>query len=118
MLIPIAILFTHWVGDFLLQTSEMAFNKSKSIRWLTIHVLVYGATLMAGGFIFFSPVFAVRFALINVVLHWVTDFFTSKLAAKYVQHRRIFFIIIGFDQFIHALCLLGSLHYLMNLPVD
>lgn len=112
MLQAIAILFAHWVGDFLFQTNNMALNKHKSLKWLSIHAVAYSVPIVLCGLVFFSWQFALHYALINGVLHWVTDFFTSRLSSRYKENRRIFFAVIGFDQFIHAACLLGSIELL------
>ncbi|MEM6735359.1 MAG: DUF3307 domain-containing protein [Bacteroidota bacterium] len=94
-------LFAHWVGDFVFQTNKMAVNKSRSLKWLVVHVLTY--TLILAVFsLFLLPVIALEFLLINGVFHLLTDFFTSRLAAKYQVNLRIFYLIIGFDQFIHV----------------
>lgn len=91
----LTLLFLHWFADFVCQTREMANNKSKSVKWLSIHVLVYSAF-----FIIISPMYA----LINGILHWITDFTTSKITSHYWKEQKIkaFFTTIGFDQFIHA----------------
>lgn len=99
------IMTLHWIGDFILQSRKMADNKSSSIKWLSIHVLTYTATLLIG-MLFFTENF-LEFALINGILHWVTDFFTSKESKIAYQSGDIhgFFMIIGFDQLIHNTCL-------------
>ncbi len=101
----VIILFAHWVGDFLLQTSSMALNKSKTLKWLGLHVLTYTAVLLVLSSLIFSWQVALGFAVINGLLHLVTDFFTSKLSARHIDKPRIYFPIIGFDQFIHLSCL-------------
>ena len=101
----ISILFAHWIGDFLLQTRKMAVNKHKSVKWLSIHVLVYGIIIWCVGLLNFSWQVGLGYAVFNAGLHLVTDFFTSKLAAKYQDQPRIFYPILGFDQFIHVSCL-------------
>lgn len=105
----IVLFFAHWVGDFLLQTSEMATNKSRSLKWLTLHVSIYSLVLL-----FFSAlVLDWRtlgwFILVNAILHWITDFFTSRLALKYQEQPKVFYPILGFDQLIHYSCLVVTL---------
>jgi len=105
------ILFGHWVGDFLLQGSTMAERKSNSLLWLTIHVLIYTATLGVFSFVLFDQNGLIDFLLFNGALHFLTDFLTSKLAAKYKLNPRIFFLVLGFDQLIHTVTLIGSMFF-------
>lgn len=97
------LIFTHWVADFLLQTDEMALNKSKSNYWLFIHVLVYSAIFFAPLIIIGLPYWSVTFVTITFICHFITDYFTSKLSARLYKDnkRHWFFVVIGFDQFLH-----------------
>jgi len=108
----ILILFAHWVGDYALQTSAMALRKYKSIRWLTLHVLVYALPVLAASILLLPWPLAASYVGANAALHWITDFCTSKIAHRYKENPRIYFPILGFDQYIHALCLLGTLELL------
>jgi len=110
--ILITLFFGHWVGDYLFQTTQMATTKSKSFKWLNIHVLVYTTTILVFSFFILSREIWWRFALLNGILHWITDFFTSKLANHYAGNLRVFYPIIGFDQFIHIATLLLTLYIL------
>ncbi|MAU26707.1 MAG: hypothetical protein CMH48_14655 [Muricauda sp.] len=101
----IVLLLAHWVGDYLLQTNNMALKKHHSLKWLSLHILVYTAVLLVFCNLVFSWQIALGYAVINGLLHFITDFFTSKLAAKYHGKRRIFYSILGFDQFVHMVCL-------------
>jgi hypothetical protein len=110
----VVILFVHFIMDFIAQTDDMALNKSKSIKWLSIHVGVY--------IIPFWIAFGWKYGLVNFLLHWITDFVSSKLTTKYYlemeyakahrlhsSSRQKFWIVIGADQFIHAACLILTL---------
>ena len=99
------ILLAHWTGDYAFQSSKMALGKSQHLKWLGIHVLAYTSTLFAFSVFIFSFKTAVLYTLINGALHGITDFFTSKLAAKYNETPRIFFPILGMDQLIHTVTL-------------
>lgn len=126
------ILFLHWIADFVLQTQWMASNKSKSLVALSTHVATYTAVLAIGLILAYwfiiaqlvltwAPLYMVfsivpykiifTFVLVNGVLHFITDFFTSKwtraLYAKAykTQDWHNFFVVIGLDQLIHALTL-------------
>jgi len=132
MVLLILIFFTHFVADFMLQTDKMAKGKSSSNRWLTYHILAYSAVLLL--------VFGPWYALLNGLAHWVTDYFTSrasgkqwKKAAMYqaiiadpttgvdvktwatennAYHVHWFFVVIGFDQFLHAAILIITIPFI------
>jgi hypothetical protein len=110
----ITLLFAHWVADFLFQSNTMALNKSTSVKWLSLHVLTYSTIILIFVFFLLPWKTALIFAVVNAVLHWITDFFTSKLTTAYKDDRRYFFLIIGLDQFIHAATLIFTLDYVMT----
>lgn len=124
----VLVMFVHFVADFMLQTDKMAKNKSSSNAWLTYHILAYTAVLL----IVFGPLYA----LINGLAHWATDWCTSRISKKFwmaaEENRKFiedprtgitidahrerqahnvhwFFVVIGFDQFLHALVLIMTL---------
>ena len=99
------LLLAHWVGDFLLQTQSMAINKHRSLKWLGLHISVYFIVILCIGQFLFSWQVGLGYAVFNALLHFITDFITSKLAAKYQGNPRIFFSILGFDQLVHGCCL-------------
>lgn len=105
MIINIIILiWLHFVSDFLLQSDKMAINKSKSNKWLCLHVLIYSLPLLWFGWIF---------AAINGFLHFITDFITSRVTTKlYANHKHWFFVVIGLDQALHMSALILTLQYL------
>lgn len=103
----------HLLADFFFQTDEMAKNKSTSIMWLTKHVFMYGLVTSLGWVCFsvFYPIAVFdffKFIAINVSLHWVTDFVTSKITSHYYKKGDIhnFFVVIGVDQYIHSVILI------------
>jgi hypothetical protein len=114
-----ALIFTHWLADFVCQTDEMAKNKSKSNRWLVKHILAYMAVLsifaIVAGFNIPSN-FWMSFVLINGVAHFIIDYFTSRLSsacwAKGEVHN--FFVVIGFDQALHMSTLYGTYQWLLT----
>jgi hypothetical protein len=95
------ILFSHWVADFVCQSDWMAQNKSKNFSALVAHIAVYSGVLaimtMNG-----------PFAALNGLIHLVIDFFTSRIAGKLWADKKVhyFFVVIGFDQFLHTAILL------------
>jgi hypothetical protein len=110
------ILISHFFADFIFQNDRMALGKSKSLKWLSLHVLVYTGVLFLGtGILFFrEPYMWICFGVVNGMLHWVVDFFTSRLNARLwnYESKHWFFVGIGFDQLLHGLCLFGSVELL------
>ena len=109
------LLFVHFVGDFLFQSTDMAVNKAKSLKWLFIHVSVYTGILFLASILIFGMEYAPTFAFVNGGFHLVTDFFTSKMNAKLFlrEDKRWYYSGIGFDQFIHGATLLLTYDYLI-----
>lgn len=97
----IYLFIAHFIGDFFLQSDEMAINKSKSVWWLSLHTLVYSAVLI---------LFGIKFAIINFILHFIIDFFSSKITSYLwkKEERHWFFTVIGLDQMLHSICLIVS----------
>lgn len=103
--IVLTLILLHFIADFLLQTDKMAVNKSKSIKWLSIHAGVYSIP-----FIIISPLYA----LINGMIHWCVDFVTSRITSKLWEAKQVhwFFVVIGLDQTIHFFTLILTYNYL------
>jgi hypothetical protein len=109
--------FLHWVGDFVFQSSWMAINKSKDFLALLTHVTIYSCILALGVALSFQyPNGLQWFFLANFVAHLATDFVTSKFTSRFYAAGRIreYFVMIGFDQFIHAATILLTTHYLLG----
>lgn len=125
MILPIILIFAfHWVSDFLFQTHEMSIKKSKSILWLSYHVLVYTTITTLLWTISFGNYHMIENSLITIpsifgitfITHWLTDFFTSKWTSRLWSDKSVhnFFVVIGLDQLIHATTLLITFNYLIN----
>lgn len=108
----IYVMFAHFVADFLCQTDSMGNNKGKSLNWLTIHVITYTSVLYLLCLIPFHSfgVTLSKWVLLNGAIHWCVDFVTSKITGYFYikQKFRWFFHTIGFDQFLHAASLYGT----------
>lgn len=110
MTILIYVLFLHWIGDFMLQSRWMANNKSHDLSALGCHVWLYTAMLGSGVFITgrYERIDFVWFCGVNALLHFTTDFFTSKATSYLWKKERVkdFFSVVGFDQFLHTVALI------------
>lgn len=100
----------HTFADFVCQTDWMAKNKSKNPKALFAHGAMYTAVLvLLGGFPSGPNLFTLLLVL-NGIVHTGVDAITSRLSAKAFAagntHRG--FIIIGWDQFIHTVLLIGT----------
>ena len=97
----------------------MGNNKSSSIKWLSIHVLIYTLILLVG----VSPLliehktFIIKWVIVNGILHWITDFFTSKISKYFYLKNDLyhFWVIIGLDQLLHAITLMSTFNLLSKL---
>lgn len=80
----LVLLFLHWVCDFVAQTHWQASNKSKSNLALGAHVGTYTLILAVYSALVFGAVAGlpaaaiIMFVLINAVLHFATDWVTSR----------------------------------------
>ena len=116
MLIVLAILTVHFLADFVFQSSKMATGKSKSLKWLSIHVAVYGLVTFLSAVCISFKIFSYGDILFwwlgNIGLHFIVDFFTSKITSRLWEQKNMhwFFVMIGFDQLLHNICLLGTFY--------
>lgn len=102
----LALLATHWVADFVCQTHWQATNKSKDNYALAQHVMYYaGVLLLSSNFIFPKTPFVivVLYVAFNAILHFATDYITSRITSKLWAANRThdFFVVVGLDQLIH-----------------
>jgi hypothetical protein len=103
----------HWIGDFVCQTRWMADNKSKNLLALTLHVYVYSFVIFVGLLTvsnYFSIEGFLQFMGANFMLHWITDIITSQFTKLFWWNKDMhkFFMVVGFDQMIHAICLVTT----------
>ena len=101
-------LFIHWIADFVLQSDEMAMKKSTESRWLLLHCVVYGVFMCA------AANFNWQFGLFMFLTHALIDGVSSQVN-KYLWEKKevhYFFVSIGFDQWLHMMCIFVGLKYL------
>ena len=112
----IALFLMLYIGDFLLQTNEIAINKAKSLKHLCVHgVIIYLVTtaafvLMLEGYWIATPA-----GLLYTILHCVQDWFIWRGFAKVIKitgwergdpmHDKWFFTFLGGDQMLHMIVL-------------
>lgn len=96
-----ALLFTHWLADFVFQTNWMATNKSKNWWALSSHVGVYTLCFL---------IFGWKFALLNGGIHFGVDAVTSRVTSKLWERKDVhnFFVVVGLDQLVHMSCLIAT----------
>lgn len=116
----IAIMLLHWIADFLLQSKEMAINKSKSNYYLFQHVLVYTLTFYVFGLTFYSSKTAIAFCGITFLFHFITDYYTSRWTSSLYKKEKFygfpsFFSVIGLDQFLHFVQLILTYAWVTSL---
>ena len=97
----LSLVWLHFFADFVLQTDKIALNKSNDNEILLQHVAIY-----AFCFLGFGPFYA----LANMMLHFITDWFTSRITKRLwlAGERHWFFVVIGIDQAIHMTCLFAT----------
>jgi len=116
------LLLLHWVADFVLQSRDMAKNKSSSVLWLLAHLTIQ--------FLVFWPFTGWKFALANAAIHGLIDWNIWKLykISVFLRSKRfnpkqvpikdfkfwedsLFYMFIGIDQFLHMSTIIGLLIY-------
>jgi hypothetical protein len=113
-----AIIFIHWIADFVFQDEKWALGKSKNWSDLLAHTATY--TLMWWSpimvlLIFYSNTLPITgtqvfgFLGITFIAHTITDYFTSRIVSKKFANKHYgsaipnfgAFTVIGIDQVLH-----------------
>lgn len=109
--------FWHWVADFVCQTHWQATNKSKDWNALLRHVTVYTIIMgITGSMTLQSLDRCAIFVAVTFIAHLLTDAVTSRWTAKLYakQDWHNFFVVVGFDQFLHIAQLWLTLAYIAS----
>jgi hypothetical protein len=123
----------HYIADFIFQAEEWAENKSKNNQALLSHVATYSTFWVVASFIMFGvnqPGHTVEwyvahsmiFAITTFILHFATDYITSRIVSKRFANKHYgspipnfgAFSIIGLDQVLHYAQLFLT-YYLLTL---
>ena len=106
----VLILIVHFLADFALQTHDQASLKSTSNKWLFYHVGSY--TLVWSIVYFILPIQYdflewLSFVVLIGAPHFITDWITSRVGKPFWEKKDLHngFVVVGFDQVIHYLCL-------------
>lgn len=110
------IMFAHFIADFVLQTHQMATNKSSSNYWLSMHVGLYTILMTVSMSALINDHRLVIWVLFNGIAHWITDYFTSRGSSHFFKKQDWHngFVVVGIDQYMHLACLVLSTWYLSN----
>jgi hypothetical protein len=108
--VVLALIWTHFIADFLLQNDEMAIKKSKDNQMLACHSIFYGIP-----FIWLGPLFLI----ITWILHFLVDYVSSRATSRLwtAGERHWFFCVIGFDQAIHLTILIATYLFVREFPI-
>lgn len=106
----LSILFIHWIADFIMQTGWQATNKSKRNDALLYHTISYSLIWLLPVSCMLGLIYGVYFVVITLFCHTITDFITSRINTKLWKENKVhlFFVSIGFDQFLHFIQLIIS----------
>jgi hypothetical protein len=118
----LAVLFIHYIADFVCQTRWMAENKSKDLTPLLYHIYAYTVALGLGlaGYSAFvhelRPLMVLGFMTVNILAHFCIDYCTSKVNAWFFNQKRMAFFwwSIGFDQYLHTALLVLTTPWLLR----
>lgn len=108
-MVVVWLIWLHFLADFVMQSDRVALAKSTSNEALSEHVLTYQLPFLAASFFMFDNILiGVAWVWVNTLLHWVTDYVTSRVASKLWASgdRHYFFVVIGLDQAIHLTTLI------------
>lgn len=118
LVIIFGVLFSHFIGDFVLQTDWQAKNKSTNNKALISHTLTYTLVWLVLGLCFYwDNLYSVLlFCLITFLAHTLTDYITSRINTKLWKKGDVhnFFVSVGFDQVLHYIQLFLTFYFLLK----
>lgn len=114
----IYILIIHYLGDFALQTSDQALNKSSNNIYLLRHVAVYSFVWLLFSIVFVGYVGiwgVILFVSITFITHFCIDYVTSRIVKSFFEKKDYHnaFVVIGMDQILHYIQLWFTFNLLL-----
>jgi len=112
----IALLWAHWIGDFILQSRQIANSKHKSVSALGIHCITYSSSMTISGLVIGMACTKVMVLwLAFFASHYIIDYVTSRANHFFYERDRMneFWVFIGADQLAHTLVILYVVKFIM-----
>jgi hypothetical protein len=114
------LLFTkHFIVDFLLQTPYQYLNKGKyGHMGGVIHAYLHALFTYWIFFFFTTPVISLGFAFLDMIIHYHIDWAKVNVNDRYGYKCNTsdkFWVLIGLDQYLHALTYLGLYYWYLQL---
>jgi len=125
----LGLLFCHWIGDFVLQSNEVAKCKSNDSIALTSHCTSYLFAITIFIILFqvlpwhlernFTQVQINTFIFLGLTFfsHWIQDYITSRINSYLYSKGQIhnFYVSLGFDQFLHFCQLILTYYFIFKI---
>jgi|10_taG_2_1085330.scaffolds.fasta_scaffold16875_2 hypothetical protein len=127
LLTIIFVLALHLIADFILQPNWVQTYKSRDNSILLLHVTVYSYVLGTGALIVAPWEAAVLYGVVNGLLHFIVDYFTSRIITFHALKIKLpegdemrdvpiyekiniysLCVLLGIDQLCHQACLLAT----------
>lgn len=113
----IILILAHVLGDFYIQTSNMAEKKVKSIKWVLLHSLFYWGMMlliclpiMSWEIILGATIAAILHCLIDIVKFIYIFYINKRNRFTKIIERNVFFV----DQLLHSIFLIGIAYWFVR----
>ena len=112
-------LIGHVLGDFYLQSSELAISKDESFKKLSKHSVIYLLSM----FFVFIPVFSLKllkWVVIISIAHFIVDLMKFFIKKKITIEDKLEALVYSLDQIIHILIIVFTAVtiYLLSEPIN
>ena len=117
-----SIIIIHWIADFIFQDEKWALGKSKNWNDLLAHTSIYSLIWFTIAIFIFPMEKCLIFWISTLILHTITDYFTSRIVSKKFAKQEYgsaipnigAFSWIGFDQVLHYIQLFLTYYLLVK----